>query len=58
MRTFNETYGKRNSIDAFDSFRAFTLSEMEMNHVRGGGNFNPNPNDPPIDPVDILIPLP
>jgi len=40
-------------VDAFDLFRVHTLTDVEMNYIRGGG-------DPPEDdePIDIIFPFP
>jgi hypothetical protein len=56
MRTLNSIFGKNSSVDVFNSFRGESLTEMEMNYVRGGGD--PPYTPPPIDPIDVFIPLP
>jgi hypothetical protein len=55
MRTLNSIFGKNDSVDLFNSFRGQSLTEMEMNFVRGGGD---PPSDQGGDPIDIIIPLP
>ncbi len=52
MITFKELFGKRDSINVFDTLHDQSLTVNEMNLVRGGGD--PVPPDPP----DVIFPLP
>ena len=53
MRTLNAFRGKQLKADNFDMLNLQSLSDMEMNYVRGGG-------DPPQDdePIDAFWPYP
>jgi len=54
MRTLIELFGKKQSIDVFNALRDQSLTEKEMNLVRGGGDPPPPEPEPPI----IIIPYP
>ena len=46
MRTLNSNLRKSDSVDVFNAFRGESLTEMEMNFIRGGGD-PPAPEPPP-----------
>jgi hypothetical protein len=51
MRNSDHPNLKKAAIDAFDSFKNYMLSDVQMNCIRGGG-------DPPDDgePIDQIFP--
>jgi hypothetical protein len=54
MRILKEIFGKKSSFETLDALRNYSLTEIEMNYVRGGG-------DPPIDeppPPIVIFPKP